>query len=92
MEEFIATFSDAQYFTTFHVYSWYWKVIIRRKNRPITAFVLHIGTFQCVKMRYGLTRELYYFQMSLDRIITKFKWKNSIVYLDEAITLNKNVE
>ena len=92
MDECIDTLGEAQYFTTLDAYSGYWQMKIRKEDRYKTAFVCHEGTFQCKRMPFGLTNAPACFQRALDLILTKFKWKTCLVYLDDVIIFSKDVD
>ena len=92
MDECIDSLGDAQYFTTLDAYSGYWQMRIRKQDRPKTAFVCHAGTFQCTRMPFGLTNAPACFQRALDLVLTKYKWKTCLVYLDDVIIFSKNLD
>jgi len=92
MDECIDTLGEAEYFTTLDAYSGYWEMKIRPQDRHKTAFVCHAGTFQCTRMPFGLTNAPACFQRALDLILTKYKWKTCLVYLDDVIIFSNNVD
>ena len=65
---------------------------IHPKDRHKTAFVRHSGTYECLRMPFGLTNAPASFQRALDMILTKYKWKTCLVYLDDVIIFSKTVE
>ena len=92
MDECIDSLGDAQYFTTLDAYSGYWQMRIRKEDRTKTAFVCHAGTFQCTRIPFGLTNAPACFQRALDLVLTKYKWKTCLVYLDDVIIYCNNLD
>lgn len=88
----IDTLGDAKFFTTLDAYFGYWQMKIRNKDRPKTAFVFHVGTFQCVRMTFCLTNSPACFQRAKYLILTKYKWKTCLVYVDDVIIFSNNVD
>ena len=92
MDECIDSLGEAKVFTTLDAYSGYWQMPIREEDRDKTAFVCHAGTYQYRRMPFGLTNAPASFQRALDLILTKYKWKTCLIYLDDIIVYSKTVE
>ena len=92
MDECIDSLGEATIFTTLDAYSGYWQMPVRESDRHKTAFVCHAGTYQYTRMPFGLTNAPASFQRALDFILTKYKWKTCLVYLDDVIIYSKSVE
>ena len=92
MDDCIDSLGNAKFFTTLDAYSGYWQMNIRKRDRHKTAFVTHSGAYQCIRMPFGLTNAPASFQRALDMILTKFKWKTCLVYLDDIIIFSNTVE
>ena len=92
MDECIDSLGDAAVFTTLDAYSGYWQVAIKPEDRKKSAFVCHSGHFQYVRMPFGLTNAPATFQRALDMILSQFKWKTCLVYIDDVIIYSKTVE
>ena len=89
MDECINSLGDARIFSTLDAYSGYWQMNVAKEDRHKTAFVCHSGTFQCKRMPFGLTNAPATFQRALDLILTKYKWKTCLVYLDDVIIYSR---
>lgn len=83
MDEMIDYIGDEQYFITFYEYPRYWKMNIRKKDRHKTAFVCHGVVLQCVLISFGLANTPACFQQVLDVILTNYKCKTWLVYVDD---------
>jgi len=57
-----------------------------------TAFTCHMGTYEYVKMAFGLTKAPETFQRSLDIILSGMTWKTCLEYLDDVIVFSNTPE
>ena len=92
MDECIDTLGEANVFTTLDAFWGYWQIAIPEEDRPKTSFVCHAGQYQYVRMPFGLTNAPATFQRALDVILSKFKWKTCLVYIDDIIIFSKTVD
>ena len=92
MDECLDSLGEAKIFTTLDAYSGYWQMNVAKEDRHKTAFVCHAGSNQCKRMPFGLTNAPATFQRGLDMVLTQFKWKTCLVYLDDVIILSRTPE
>ena len=92
MDECIDSLGESEYFTTLDAFAGYWQINLRKRDRHKTAFVCHAGTYQYKRMPFGLTNAPACFQRALDMILTKYKWKTCLVYIDDVVIYSKNVD
>ena len=92
MDECIDSLGEAKVFSTLDAYSGYWQLPIKEEDKPKSAFVCHAGTFQYRRMPFGLTNAPASFQRALDLILSRFKWKTCLIYLDDVIIYSKSME
>lgn len=92
MDECIDSLGEAKIFSTLDANSGYWQMNVAKEDRSKTAFVCHTGTYQCKRMPFGLTNAPASFQRALDIILTNYKWKTCLVYLDDVIIYSKTPE
>ncbi len=92
MDECIDSLGEATVFTTLDAYAGYWQLPIKKEDRHKTAFVCHTGTYQYNRMPFGLTNAPASFQRALDMILTKYKWKQCLIYLDDVIVFSNSIE
>ena len=53
-----------------------------------TAFTCHVGTYEQLKMAFGLTNAPAIFQRALDIIQSRMTWQTCLVYLDDFIVFS----
>ena len=92
MDECIDSLGESEYFTTIDAFAGYWQINLRKRDRHKTAFVCHAGTYEYKRMPFGLTNAPACFQRALDMILTKYKWKTCLVYIDDVVIYSKNVD
>ena len=92
IDECIDSLGNASVFTTLDAYSGYWQVALKPEDRHKSAFVYHSGQFQYVRMPFGLTNATEKLQRTLDMILSIYKWKTCLVYIDDIIIYSKSVE
>ena len=92
MDECIDSLGDARIFTTLDAFNRYWQIEIPKEDRGKSAFVCHAGQFQYIRVTFGLTNAPATFQRGLDVILSRFKWKPCLVYLDDIVIFSKSVD
>ena len=92
IDDCIDTLGEAVIFSTLDAYSGYHQLSIAKRDRYKTAFVTHHGQFQWRRMPFGLSTAPASFQRALDMVLTQFKWKTCLVYLDDVIIFSNSVE
>ena len=92
MDEYIDSLGEATVFTTLDCNSGYWQIPVAPSDREKTAFVCHAGLYQYRRMPFGLTNAPATFQRTLDIVLSSFKWRSCLVYLDDVILFSKDVK
>ncbi len=85
MDECIDSLGSAKMFSTFDCNSGYCQIPIAEKDWDKTAFVRHSGLYRFRRMPLGLTNTLATFHRALDTLLSTYKWKTCLVYLDDVI-------
>jgi len=57
-----------------------------------TAFTCHVGTYEQLKMAFGLTNAPAIFQRALDIILSGMTWQTCLFYLDDVIVFSDTPE
>ena len=65
---------------------------MRKQDRYKTAFVCHAGLYWYKRMRFELTNAPATFQRALDILLSPYKWRSCLFYLDDIIIFSKSVE
>ena len=92
MYEYIDSLGEAKVFTTLDCSSGYWQIPVAPSDREKTAFVCHAGLYQYMRMPLGLTNAPATFQRTLDIVLSSFKWRSCLVYLDDVVLFSKDVK
>ena len=92
MDECIDSLGDANIFTTLDCNSGYWQIPVSPEDRDKTAFTCHSGLYRYKRMPFGLTNAPATFQRTLDILLSPFRWRSCLVYLDDVIVFSKNID
>ncbi|MGL5706859.1 MAG: reverse transcriptase domain-containing protein [Aeromonas sp.] len=92
IDEIFDSLYGATIFSTLDCYSGYYQVKIRESDIPKTAFSCRSGSYEFMKMPFGLVNGPATFQRCIDEILREEKWKFVSVYLDDVIIYSKTVE
>ena len=90
MDECLDSLGDAQWFSTLDANSGYWQMAIPPEDKHKTAFVCHSGCFQFRRMPFGLCNAPASFQRAMDIILSAYKWRSCLVYLDDIIIFSSS--
>lgn len=72
--------------------SGYWQVALAEEDRHKTAFVTSDGLYQFKVLPFGLKNAPSGFQRMMDSILSAYKWKCCLVYLDDIIIFSNDFE
>ncbi len=92
MDDCLDTLGVAQYFTTLDCNSGYWQIPVARADREKTAFTSHEGCFQWTRMPFGLCNAPATFQRTLDILLTGYRWRSCLVYLNDVIIFSSTFD
>ena len=88
----IDSLGNASVFTTLDAYSGSWQVATIPEDRHKSAFLCHAGQLKYVRMPFWPTNAPKTFPRTLDMILSRYKWKTCLVYIDDVIIYSKPVE
>ena len=92
MDESIDSLGEASVFPTIDCNSGYWQISVRKQDRDKTAFVCHAGLYRYKRMPFILTNAPATFQRTLEILLSPYKWRSCLVYLEDIIIFSKSVE
>ena len=92
MDDCLDSLGHANIFSTLDANWGYWHVPMQESDIEKTAFCTHEGLFEFKRMPFGLTNAPATFQRALDIVLSKFKWKTALVYIDDVVIFSKSVE
>jgi hypothetical protein len=83
MDECIDCLGEAAIFTTLDCNSRYWKIPVDPADRDKTTFTSDFGIYRFIRQPFGLRNAPGIFELTVDIILSGFKWKTCLVYLDD---------
>ena len=92
MEYYLDRLGDARYFSTLECNSGYWQILVTEEVRHKTAFTCHVGCYEFFRMPFGLTNTPATFQRAVDLLISKYRWKSCLVYIDDVIVFSNMID
>jgi Reverse transcriptase (RNA-dependent DNA polymerase) len=90
MDECIDSLGDAAVFNTLDCNSGYWQIPVHPEDRDMTTFTSHYGISRFLRLPFGLRNAPAPFHRAIDIILSGFKWKTCLVYLDDVIVFSKS--
>ena len=87
VEDIFSKLNEATYFTTLHLRAGYHHIPLDKPSIPKTGFNSPFRKFEYVKVPFGLTQALAYFQELMTGILKDFPF--AIAYLDDIIIFSK---
>jgi len=92
MEDCIDSLGDARVFSALDCNAGYGQIPMDPDDIDKTAFTCHMGTYEYLKMAYGLTNAPATFKRALDIILSGMTWPTCLVYLDDVIVFSDTTE
>jgi len=92
MEDCIDSPGDARVFSTLDCNAGYWQIPMAPDDIDKTAFTCPMGTYEYLKMAFGLTNAPATCQRALDIILSGMTWKTCLLYLDDVIVFSEDPE
>ena len=92
LDECLDWLGDTKVFSALDAISGYWQMPIPEPDRDKTAFSCHSGLYRFSRMPFGLTNAPATFQRAMDILLSPFRWKSCLVYLDDIIIFSKSWE
>ncbi len=85
MDECIESLGSNKIFSTLECSSEYWQIPIAEKDRDKKAFICRSGLYRLRRMPFPRTNTPATFHRTLDILLSSYKWKTCLVYLDDFI-------
>ena len=92
MKDCIDSLEDARVFSTLDCNAEYWQIPMALDDIDKTAFTCYMGTYEYLKIAFGLTHAPATFQRALDIILSGMTWQTCLVYLDDVIVSSDTPE
>ena len=78
--------SSGKYYGKMDLASGYWQIMLRKQDRPKTAFNTHLGLFQFLRLPFGLKTASSTFQRILNTIFSDFLYSFLVIYVNDVIS------
>lgn len=92
ISDILDSLSKAKYYSICDMSAAYWQVKIDEESKHRTAFITTEGLFEFQVVPFGFRNAPAFFQRMMDQILSPFKWKNCLVYLDDIIIFSETFE
>ena len=78
--------SSGKYYGKMDLASGYWQIMLRKQDRPKTAFNTHLGLFQFLRLSFSLKTASSTFQRILNTIFSDFLYNFLVIHVDDVIS------
>ena len=85
IDDILDTLGGNKYFTSLDSASGYWQVSMNEESAPKSAFVIHCGLFEFVRMPFGMCNTAVTFQRLIEVVLTGLLWKECFAYIDDVL-------
>ena len=92
MADCLDSLGEAAFFTTLDCKSGYWQIPVASEDRSKTVFTCHEGCFEFCRIPFGLCNAPATFQRTVDMLLSGYRWRTCLVYLDDIILFSNNAE
>ena len=84
IDDTLAALQGAKYFTTMDAMSGFWQVPVKEGHIEKTAFLTVEGSYEFVRMPFGLRNAPACFQRLMNRVLAGLTWKTCLIYIDDC--------
>ena len=92
MEDCLDSLGNARYFSALDCNRRYWQIPVKEEDRHKTAFTCHVGCYEFCCMPFGLTNTPETVQRVVNLLLSKYRWKSSLVYTDDVIVFSNTID
>ncbi len=92
IKEYLLLFHEVKWLTVFNLASAYWQILLTKKSRKYTAFLIAYGLYQFHVMSFGLVNALATFQRLMNNVLRDYLRKFCLIYLDDIIIYSKSLK
>lgn len=88
----LAQLGNARWFTSFDLSQGFLQIPVRSEDVPKTAFVCHRGTFEFIRMPFGVAGGPATFQALMDKVLADIKHQFCMAFLDDVLIYSTSFE
>ena len=92
MEDCLDSLGKTKYFTTLNCNYGYWQIPVSEEDRSKTAFTCDEGCVEFCRMPFGRFNAPATFQRTVDMLLSGYRWRTCLVYLDDIIVFSNAKE
>ena len=92
MDDCLDSLGEAAFFTTLDCNSRYWQIPVAGEDRAKTAFTFDECCFEFCRMPVGLCNAPETFQPTVAMLLSAYRWRTCLVYLDDIIVFSNIAE
>lgn len=89
IDDAIDALERARYFSSLDLESGYHQIKVDEKDILKTAFITIEGSYEWIRMPFGLVYASFTFQRVMNMVLNKYLYKFTIVYLDDILIFSK---
>ena len=93
IEDVLTSMAGSTVFSTCDASQGFWQIPMKsEKDKDVTGFRCHMGSFRFKKLPMGLKNASAIFQKFMDGALGKLKWECAVIYIDDCIIYSKTID
>lgn len=92
VDDMLASFRGAKYFTSLDAASGYWQIPVREEDIPKTAFICTEGQFEWLVMPFGLCNAPATYQRMMHAVLGNMMYNSVVCYIDDILIYSRSFE
>ena len=92
IDDSLAALSTGRYFSTLDLLQGYHQIPMATNSKEKSAFITGDGLYQFLVMPFGLTNAPATFQRFMDAVLSGYKWRTLLVYMDDICVFSGSFE
>lgn len=88
----LAQLGRARWFSSFDLSQGFFQIPVREQDIPKTAFICHQGTFEFMRMPFGVAGGPATFQTLMDRVLEGINHQYAMAFLDDVLVYSETLE
>ena len=90
IQDIFDSLAGAKIFSTLDLASGYWQIPMDEDSIEKTSFVCHMGSFEYLRLPFGLTNAPAVFQRTMNEVLQGMIGKFAMVYIDDIVVYSKS--
>jgi hypothetical protein len=85
IDDILDTLGGCRFFTSLDLAPGYWQVGLDEESAPKSAFFIHCGLFEFVRMAFGMCNVPATFQRLIEVVLADLLWKECFAYINDVL-------